>query len=246
MWYVLYFIHHPRQNIPGQEHFAVHHQQYDKYSLRFCLFIDDIQTPVLDNSHHSFPQMTRESIQPTEDIDWSSESAPPSDVTGQYRLAVENTDGAILPVKADSSSPDLLQQCLQRCLYDEDPGPSRAPPTVAPPTLAPPTVAPPTVAPPTEPERDTDHSYTLPGTQPNYVPSMEPAYTNSIDSQWEVPAIQAPAPQAELSVQVENIKGCSAFSKLQSLHHIRSSGKFSFTVTIKGKIVEFLSMLDLN
>ena len=214
----------------------------------------DLQTPVPDISHQSFPQMTSESIQTTEDIDWSSESAPPSDVTGQYRLAVENTDGAILPVKADSSSPDVLQECVQRCLYDEDPGPSRALTTVAPPTVAPPTVAHPTVAPPTEPEMDTDHPYTLPDgleTPPHYVPTMEPAYANttsigSVDSQWEIPGEDAPVPQAELSVQVENIKGCSAFSKLQSLHHIKSAGKFSFTVSVKGKIVKFSSMLDAN
>ena len=218
----------------------------NSFTLRNAQLLDDLNLdsdadsdlhtpPPLDISQNISLPMTRESVQTTEETDWSSASAPPSEVTGQYLLSVENTDASIIPVRAYTSPPDILQKCVVRCLYDEDPGPSRAPTTVAPPTVAPTT------------ELDTDHSYTLPGdgieTEPHYDTSMEPA----LDSQWKAwKSDEAPAAQAVVGCVVENIKGCSAFSELQSLYHIRAAGKFSFTASVKGKLVEFSSILDLN
>ena len=202
--------------------------------LPFFLFEDDanpgLHTPLLDSLPLNFPQMTKESIQTAENTDWSAMSAPPK-VTGQYRASasVENTDGPIVSVKFGSRNPDILQEVVRISnIYEENPGPSGAPPA--------------------EPERDTDHTYTLllasPGLETkHYIPipvlSTEPAYANttsvgSVDSQWKMIADEAPAPQAELTCVVEDIKGCSTFSKLQNLHHIVSSGKFSFTASVKG------------
>ena len=195
--------------------------------MTFLLFLDDadadsdLHTPLLGTSPLSFPPMTNESIMTAEDTDWSAISAPPSEVTGQY---LENTDGQIVPVKVGSRPPDILQKVVQITFYDESPGPSRAPPAVAPPA---------------EPERDTDHTYSGQNTQDG-LPTPAPAYANStsigsVDSAWGR-EMTTEVPKAKLTCLVENMKGCSFFSKTQSLHHIVSSGKFSFTANVEGKL----------
>ena len=201
--------------------------------MTLYLFLDDtdldLHTPLLDASPLSSPLITNESMMTAEDTDWSAMSAPPSEVTGQYReyqpsASVENTDGQIMSVKVGSQPPDILQKVVQIAFHDESPGPSRALPAVVFPA---------------EPERDTDHTYSGQNTQDGLLTPV-PAYENStsigsVDSTWGR-EMTIEEPKGKLTCVVENIEGCSVFNKPQSLHHVVRSRKFSFTANVEGEL----------